>query len=217
MSANGTFARPDTASAPGPEMAGPLSAPAQDEAARLEALHTRLGRAAEADGTLDVAYRTLDTPVGSLLLASTGRGLVRVAYAREDHDHVLAVLADRVSPRVLRAPRRLDRVAMEIEEYFTGARSRFDVPLDLRLSSGFRREVLARLSDVAYGTTATYASLARAVGNPHAVRAVGSACANNPLPVVVPCHRIVRSDGTAGGYVGGADAKQTLLELELTA
>lgn len=180
-------------------------------------LHARLAAAALDAGILDVAFRTVDTPLGALLLAATDQGLVRVAYAREDHDRVLQQLADTVSPRVLRAPARLDLAAREIEEYFVGRRTRFDLPLDFRLSAGFRRTVLAQLPDIAYGTTATYAAIAAAAGNPKAVRAVGSACATNPLPVVVPCHRVVRSDGTIGQYVGGIDAKQTLLTLEAAA
>jgi methylated-DNA-[protein]-cysteine S-methyltransferase len=180
-------------------------------------LHARLAAAARDAGILDVAFRTVDTPLGALLLAATDQGLVRVAYAREDHDRVLQQLADTVSPRVLRAPARLDLAAREIEEYFVGRRTRFDLPLDFRLSAGFRRTVLAQLPDIAYGTTVTYAAIAAAAGNPKAVRAVGSACATNPLPVVVPCHRVVRSDGTIGQYVGGVDAKQTLLTLEAAA
>jgi methylated-DNA-[protein]-cysteine S-methyltransferase len=151
------------------------------------------------------------------LLAATDQGLVRVAYAREDHDRVLAKLAERISPRILHAPARLDRFAREIEEYFAGARTLFDVPLDFRLSTGFRREVLTHLSEIGYGKTASYASVAQAVGNPKAVRAVGTACATNPLPVVVPCHRVVRSDGAVGGYAGGPVAKTTLLRLEAAA
>jgi methylated-DNA-[protein]-cysteine S-methyltransferase len=177
-------------------------------------LHQRLVDAANAAGLLDVAYRTVDTPVGTLLLAATQKGLVRVAYASQDHDRVLEHLARDVSPRVLRAPARLDAVAREIEEYFAGRRRTFDVPLDLRLAHGFRRTVLSHLPEIGYGTTASYAAVAKASGHPKAVRAVGSACANNPLPLVVPCHRVVRSDGTIGQYVGGVEAKETLLTLE---
>jgi methylated-DNA-[protein]-cysteine S-methyltransferase len=177
-------------------------------------LHRRLGEAANAAGVLDVAYRTLDTPVGTLLLAATPKGLVRVAYARQNHDLVLEDLARAVSPRILRAPARLDRVARELEDYFAGRRRTFDVPLDLRLSHGFRRAVLAHLPAIHYGKTASYAAVARLAGHPRAVRAVGSACATNPLPVVVPCHRVVRSDGTIGQYVGGVEAKELLLGLE---
>jgi methylated-DNA-[protein]-cysteine S-methyltransferase len=184
---------------------------------RLAALHARLAAAAERDGVLDVAYRILDSPVGPLLVAATERGLVRVAYAGEDHDTVLRTLSERVSPRVLLAPARLDPVARELEEYFAGRRHGFDVPLDWRLSAGFRNTVLRRLPEIGYGHTATYAAVARLAGSPKAVRAVGSACATNPLPVVVPCHRVVRSDGGMGGYLGGVDAKRTLLALESTA
>jgi methylated-DNA-[protein]-cysteine S-methyltransferase len=138
-----------------------------------------------------------------------------VAYAREDHDAVLDRLAQLVSPRVLRAPARLERATREIEEYFAGRRSTFDLPLDLRLARGaFRRAVLSHLPEIGYGETASYAAIAAATGNPKAVRAVGTACATNPLPVVVPCHRVVRSDGTPGQYVGGTEAKSTLLTLE---
>ena len=177
-------------------------------------LHARLAAAASEAGILDVAYRVVDTQLGAMLLAATEVGLVRVAYAREDHDRVLDQLADRISPRVLRAPARLDAAAREIEQYLAGRRMRFDLPLDFRLSLGFRRTVLMHLPDIAYGTTASYAALAAAAGNPKAVRAVGTACATNPLPVVVPCHRVVRSDGTIGQYVGGYETKKALLTLE---
>ena len=189
--------------------------PVDDEVTRR--LHRRLVDAANAAGLLDVAYRTLDTPVGTLLLAATPTGLVRVAYASQDHDQVLEDLARDVSPRILRAPARLDGVARQIEEYFARRRRTFDVPLDLQLSHGFRRRVLAHLAEIRYGTTVTYAAIATAAGNPKAVRAAGSACASNPLPVVVPCHRVVRSDGTIGQYAGGVEAKHTLLALESTA
>ncbi len=177
-------------------------------------LHSRLAEAAHREGLLDVCYRTLDTPVGELLLAATELGLVRVAYPRQNHEQVLASLAGAISPRVLRAQGRLDEVARQLEEYFGGRRTTFEVPLDWRLSHGFRRTVLAHLPDIAYGHTASYAQVAAAAGSPRAMRAVGTACASNPLPVVVPCHRVVRSDGTAGGYAGGPEAKNILLSLE---
>ncbi len=184
---------------------------ALDELGRL---HERLAAAAQRDGVLDVAYRTIDSPVGPLLLAATERGLIRVAYASEDHDAVLQVLADRISPRILSAPVRLEAATRELGEYFAGRRRQFDLPLDLRLSAGFRRTVLRHLADIGYGRTASYATVARLAGSPRAIRAVGTACATNPLPVVVPCHRVVRSDGSMGGYLGGPDAKRTLLSLE---
>jgi methylated-DNA-[protein]-cysteine S-methyltransferase len=188
------------------------------EGSDVDRLQARLAAAAEAEGILDVAYRTMDTPVGPLLLAATEQGLVRVAYPNQGHDAVLQALADRVSPRVLHAPGRLDPVARQLDDYFAGRRQRFDVPLDWRLSTGFRSTVLHHLAiDVDYGHTASYAALAALAGNPKAVRAVGTACATNPLPVVVPCHRVVRSDGAIGNYAGGVEAKRTLLELEAVA
>lgn len=189
-----------------------LSATVDDDA--LARLRVRLTASAEADGLLDIAYTTIDSPVGGLLLAATERGLVRVAYAREDHDAVLETLANKVSPRVLRAPQRLDRAARELDEYFAGRRTTFDLPLDHTLSHGFRKMVQSRLSEIGYGTTLSYTQVAELVGNPAAVRAVGTACATNPLPVVVPCHRVVKADGGIGQYVGGVEAKAALLQLE---
>ena len=182
--------------------------------AQLSALHDRLAESSQAAGVLDVAYRTLDTPVGTLLLAATEAGLVRVAYAAEGHDQVLENLAARVSPRILKAPRRLDAAARELGEYFAGQRRRFDLPLDYRLATGFRRKVLSHLPAIGYGNTASYATVATAVGSPRAFRAVGTACATNPLPVVLPCHRVIKSDGDLGNYRGGPAAKQLLLDLE---
>jgi methylated-DNA-[protein]-cysteine S-methyltransferase len=185
-----------------------------DEATALTRLHRRLAQDADAADMLDVAYRTIDTPVGTLLLAATTAGLVRVAYDLEGHDAVLAGLADRISPRVLRAPARLDSAARQIDEYFAKRRTVFDVPVDLRLAEGFRRDVIEHLRDIGYGRRESYAAVAAAIGHPRAVRAVGTACAHNPLPVVIPCHRVVRSDGSTGQYVGGPLAKSTLLDLE---
>lgn len=184
------------------------------DAARLRRLHLRLAAEADERGDLDLAYRTVDSPVGPLLLAATPQGLVRVAFAREGDDAVLADLAARVSPRILESPGRLDPVARELDDYFAGRRAAFDVPLDRRLSHGFRADVLARLPRIAYGRTASYAAVADMTGRPRAVRAVGSACATNPIPIVVPCHRVVRSDGSMGEYGGGREAKRLLLELE---
>jgi methylated-DNA-[protein]-cysteine S-methyltransferase len=180
----------------------------------LRLLRERLAAAAQADGILDVAYRTVDSPVGRLLLAATDAGLVRVAYPNEDQDAVLQALADRVSPRILSAPTRLEGAVRELDEYFGGRRRSFDLPLDLRLATGFRRTVLSHLPDVGYGRTASYAAVAALAGNPKAFRAAASACATNPLPIVVPCHRVIYSDGRIGNYRGGPDAKRTLLTLE---
>jgi methylated-DNA-[protein]-cysteine S-methyltransferase len=177
-------------------------------------LRARLAAAAADRDLLDVAYRTVDSPIGQLLLAATPQGLVRVAFDREDQDAVLGQLAETVSPRILLAPARLDAGAGQLDEYFAGTRRRFDTPVDLQLAHGFRRAVLDHLRQIAYGTTESYATVAAASGSPAAVRAVGSACANNPVPVVVPCHRVVRSDGTIGQYRGGPAAKAALLALE---
>jgi methylated-DNA-[protein]-cysteine S-methyltransferase len=183
----------------------------------VSGLHSRLAAAAQREGILDIAYRLVDSPVGALLIAGTELGLVRVAYASEGHDIVLQNLADKISPRILLAPDRLDTAARQLDEYFAGNRREFSVPLDWRLSAGFRSTVLHQLPEIAYGRTASYAAVATLAGNPKAVRAVGSACATNPLPVVVPCHRVVRSDGAMGGYLGGVEAKRILLTLEAAA
>jgi methylated-DNA-[protein]-cysteine S-methyltransferase len=201
-----TIERPhrDSAAAFGPP-------PREEE---LTTLYARLVVQAEDEGLLDVAYRTLDTPVGTLLLAATTTGLVRVAYEREGLDAVLRNLTGKISPRILRAPRRLDEAARQLDDYFAGRRTTFDLQLDLGLSAGFRRLVLAYLPAISYGQTASYQSVAAAVQNPKAVRAVGTACATNPLPVVIPCHRVIRSDGQLGAYLGGPEIKHQLLDLE---
>lgn len=177
-------------------------------------LQARLARDADRHDLLDVAYRLIDSPLGPLLLAATPKGLVRVAFEREGFDAVLTALADRVSPRVLRDPARLDAEAAQFDEYFTGHRHTFTLPLDHAMSAGFRRLVQSVLPQIAYGSTRSYKQVAALVGNPKASRAVGSACATNPLPIVVPCHRVLRADGSLGGYIGGLPAKSALLSLE---
>ncbi|BAJ31623.1 MULTISPECIES: methylated-DNA--[protein]-cysteine S-methyltransferase [Kitasatospora] len=199
----------------GDDVTALLSTP--EDAAVLARLHRRLEAEADGAGLVDVAYTTVDSPVGSLLLATTPAGLVRVAYPAEDHDRVLEHLGRQLGPRVLRAPRRLDAAARELDEYFARRRRTFDLPLDLSLSRGFRRTVQQHLPEIGYGQTRSYREVAELVGNPKAVRAVGTACATNPLPVVVPCHRVLRTDGTLGGYIGGLDAKTALLALEAAA
>jgi methylated-DNA-[protein]-cysteine S-methyltransferase len=171
-----------------------------------------VARRAQADGLLDVAWALTDSPVGPLTLAATPAGLVRIAFGHEDD--VLEELADNVSPRVLEAPARLDGVRRQLDEYFAGRRHQFDVPLDWSLSHGFRRTVLHKLVEVPYGHTVSYKELAQLAGNPKASRATGSAMATNPIPLVVPCHRVLRSGGQLGGYGGGLDAKVWLLRLE---
>ena len=182
--------------------------------ARLAALTELLAERASESGTVDVLTRTVDSPVGPLLLAATSAGLVRVAYASEDHDRVLSELAQQLSPRILWSTKAFDGLARQLDEYFTGRRHDFQTPVDLQLITGFRREVLDLLPSIPYGQTRSYADLAAQAGRPTAVRAVGSACGHNPVPIVVPCHRVVRSDGSLGGYLGGLAAKQALLTLE---
>jgi methylated-DNA-[protein]-cysteine S-methyltransferase len=170
-------------------------------------------RAAE-DGLLDVAYASTDSPFGPLLLAKTRRGLVRVGLPNQDADELLVDLADRVSPRVLEAPAELDEVRRELDLYFEGQLDRFDLPLDWRLSDGFRKRVLRAINRIPYGQTRSYTEMARSAGNERAVRAAGSACGANPIPLVVPCHRVLRTGGALGGYGGGLPMKEALLELE---
>ncbi|HEY6145903.1 MAG TPA: methylated-DNA--[protein]-cysteine S-methyltransferase [Solirubrobacterales bacterium] len=170
-------------------------------------------RAAEG-GLLDVAYTSADSPFGTLLLAKTRRGLVRVGLPNQDSDELLVDLADRVSPRVLEAPKELDEVRRELDLYFAGKLDHFDLPLDWRLSGGFRQRVLRAINRIPYGQTRSYTEMARKAGNERAVRAAGSACGSNPIPLVVPCHRVLRTSGALGGYGGGLPMKQGLLELE---
>ncbi len=193
-----------------------LAATSDEPSPAVERLRALLASRAQEQDLLDVAYRTIDSPIGVLLLAATPSGLIRVAFAVEDHEVVLDALAQQVSPRILLAPARLDDAARQLDDYFTSRRRRFDLPLDLRLTRGFRRTVLEHLPEVGYGHTVSYAELAAEVGNPKASRAVGTACATNPLPLVIPCHRVVRSDGTTGAYLGGAEVKRMLLDLEHT-
>lgn len=172
------------------------------------------GPAADA-GLLDVAYATLDSPVGKLLLAATGRGLVRLAYVdSEDEERVLEELASGVSPRVLAAPRRLDEPRRELDEYFSGARRQFELPLDWRLTQGFGRRVLKATARIPYGSVSSYKQVATAAGSPRGSRAAGNALGTNPLPIVVPCHRVLHSGGGIGGYTGGLERKRLLLGVE---
>ena len=175
----------------------------------------RLIERAQAEGLVDVAYAETDTPVGRLLVAATPRGLVRVSFQGERAEDVLAELSERLSPRVLEAPARLDEVRRELDEYFGGSRRSFELPLDWALTgSDFRRRVLERTARIPYGGTASYRDVATAAGNERAVRAAGTALGANPIPIVVPCHRVLRSGGGLGGYGGGLDAKRYLLDLE---
>lgn len=173
-----------------------------------------LAERASEEGLLDVAYTTTDSPFGTLLLAKTPRGLVRVGLPNQDADELLVELAERVSPRVLEAPSELDETRRELDLYFEGKLDRFDLPLDWRLSEGFRLRVLRAIARIPYGETRNYMQMATSAGNVRAVRAAGTACGRNPIPLVVPCHRVLRSGGALGGYGGGLPMKQALLELE---
>jgi methylated-DNA-[protein]-cysteine S-methyltransferase len=171
--------------------------------------------AAAAAGMLDVAYATLDSPLGALLLAATDAGLVRIAYLdHEEQARVLEELATRLSPRVLAAPRRLDESRRELDEYFTGSRDHFELPLDWRLTRGFGRRVLEATARIPYGAVSTYKQVATDAGSPRGSRAAGNALGANPLPIVVPCHRVLHSGGGLGGYTGGIERKKLLLAVE---
>lgn len=170
-------------------------------------------RAAD-EGLLDIAYASVDSPFGPLLLAATPRGLVKLSLPNYDADDALEDLAARISPRVLEAPARLDDVRRQLDAYFEGRRREFDLPLDWQLSKGFRLRAARAIHRIPYGRTRSYAEIARSAGNERAVRAAGTACGANPIPIVVPCHRVLRSGGALGGYGGGLPMKEALLEME---
>jgi methylated-DNA-[protein]-cysteine S-methyltransferase len=174
-----------------------------------------LGARAEAEGLVDVAYASVDSPLGPLVVAATPRGVVRVAYTdRSSPEEVLEELAARVSPRVLESPRRVDPVRRELDEYFAGRRREFETPVDWSQLTGFTRKVLRATARIGFGDTSTYAGVATQAGSPRAVRAAGNALGANPVPVVVPCHRVLRTGGALGGYGGGSERKEYLLRLE---
>jgi methylated-DNA-[protein]-cysteine S-methyltransferase len=178
--------------------------------ASLERLTNRAGD----EGLLDVAYAISDSPFGPLLLAATPHGLVKVNLPGHDTDEALEDLAARISPRVLEAPARLDQTRRELDLYFEGKLTKFDLPLDWQLSRDFRRRALRAIDRIPYGKTRSYTEIARSAGNERAVRAAGSACGSNPIPIVVPCHRVLRTSGALGGYGGGLPMKEALLKLE---
>jgi len=178
-----------------------------------QALDGLLARA-EKEGLMDVAYTQVDSPLGPLTVAATSRGLVRLAYPERPLDQVLAGLADAVSPRILEAPARLDPIRRELDEYFEGRRRRFETPIDWALTRGFFRRVLQVTAEIGYGHVRTYTEVAAGAGSARAVRATGNGLGSNPMPVVVPCHRVVRTGGGLGGYTGGIERKEFLLGLE---
>ncbi len=174
----------------------------------------RLADRADAEGLLDVAYATMDSPFGPLLLATTPRGLVRVNLPAYDPGETLEELATQISPRVMEAPAKLDKARRELDLYFEGKLRDFDLPLDYRLAKGFRLKVVRAIARIPYGQTRSYTDMARSAGNERAVRAAGTACGANPIPIVVPCHRVLRTGGALGGYGGGLPMKVALLEME---
>ena len=174
----------------------------------------RLRERAASEGLLDVAYATVDSPIGTLTVAATPAGLVALGLPNRDPDEVLEDLAARVSPRMLEAPGRLDEVRRELDLYFEGRLRDFGLPLDWQLTKGFRRKVLRQTARIPYGRTLSYKQVAAKAGNERAVRAAGSALGSNPIPIVVPCHRVLRTGGALGGYGGGLEVKEQLLRLE---
>jgi methylated-DNA-[protein]-cysteine S-methyltransferase len=173
-----------------------------------------VGDAASEAGLLDVAFAFADSPFGRLLVAMSRRGLVRLAYPNESPDDVIAELAEDISPRVMESAGATDEVRRELDEYFAGRRRGFDVPVDLSRVRGFGRKVLEQTARIPFGSVATYRDVATRAGSPRAVRAAGNALGGNPVPIVVPCHRVVRTGGGLGGYTGGLDRKVVLLQLE---
>jgi methylated-DNA-[protein]-cysteine S-methyltransferase len=180
----------------------------------MKASLQRFAERAAAEGLLDVAYAMTDSPFGPLLLATTRRGLVRVGLPNQDAADLLDDLAARVSPRVLESPAQLEEPRRELDLYFEGRLRAFELPLDWQLTGGFRGRVQRAIAKIPYGQTRSYTEMAGRAGNERAVRAAGTACGSNPLPIVVPCHRVLRSGGGLGGYGGGLPMKEALLKLE---
>lgn len=176
---------------------------------------SRLGERIAAEGLADISYAVLDSPFGELTAAVTERGLVRLAFPEEDSDAVLEGLATRISPRIVESPGApLDPLRRELDEYFAGRRQRFELQLDWTLVGPFGRRVLRAASEIPYGDVLSYAQVAAEAGSPRGSRAAGNALGSNPIPIVVPCHRVLRSGGGLGGYAGGVDRKRFLLDLE---
>jgi methylated-DNA-[protein]-cysteine S-methyltransferase len=180
----------------------------------LDRIAERIAAEADARGLLEVAYTSIDSPIGELMLAATDAGVVRVGWARDDRDLWLGELAARIGPRIVEAPGRLEVAKRQLGEYFEGERHDFDLELDWQLTSGFVRKVLTHTAAIPFGETRTYGEVATAAGSPRAYRAAGSALGANPIPVIVPCHRVLRAGGALGGYGGGLDVKEKLLEIE---
>ena len=195
----------------GRRLLGPMPAGA---AVDLERLRSVLAQRADAQGLLDVGYSQYDSPLGPITVFVTPRGLVRLAYDDEPMDQQLGAVAADVSPRVLASPERTDAVRRELDEYFAGSRRQFGVAIDWQSLRGFRRDVLRATAEIPFGSVSSYGQIARAAGSPRAHRAAGTALGSNPVPIVVPCHRVLHAGGGLGGYTGGLDRKRFLLRLE---
>jgi methylated-DNA-[protein]-cysteine S-methyltransferase len=180
----------------------------------VDAFRDALARRADEEGLLDVAYGSYDSPLGSLTVIVTPRGLVRLSYPGEAVERQLGEIADRLSPRILEAPERTDEVRRQLDDYFAGHRRGFDVPVDWRLVRGFAGDVLRATARIPFGAVSSYREVAAAAGSPNAYRAAGNALGSNPVPIVVPCHRVLHAGGGLGGYTGGLERKRYLLTLE---
>jgi methylated-DNA-[protein]-cysteine S-methyltransferase len=225
------MSKPMTGAAESVEQAlrrGRVSAPGGDDSLNGAGRRERDARAAASaarrlservahEGLADIGYAPADSPFGSLLLAATKRGLARVAFPEEDADAVLERLATRISPRIVEASAPLEAMRRELDEYFDGRRRRFELALDWTLVGPFARRVLGAASEIPYGDVLSYAQVAAQAGSPRGSRAAGNALGANPIPIVVPCHRVLRSGGALGGYAGGLERKRFLLDLEGTA
>jgi methylated-DNA-[protein]-cysteine S-methyltransferase len=187
------------------------SSPTDDAlTAALRGLSSR----AESDRLVDVAYASVDSPYGELFLAATRRGVVKLGLPNLGTDGVLEQLAAEVSPRILESPERLDPARRELDAYFEGKLTAFTTPVDWRLAHGFTDKVLHVVASIPYGKTLSYGEVAERAGNPRAFRAAGTACGINPVPLIVPCHRVVQAGGKPGNYGGGPEMKSSLLQME---
>lgn len=193
-----------------------LKAALQDTASAVdldEATRGLVARA-EGEGLIDVAYARVDSPFGEMLVAGTERGIIRVAFPHRQTNRLLDEIAEQISPRILEAPERLDDVRRQLDDYFEGRRTEFDLRLDWRLARGFQSKALHQIARIPYGKTLSYSEVAAKAGSPRAVRATGTACGANPLPPIVPCHRVVPAGGGVGNYGGGPEMKKALLNME---
>jgi methylated-DNA-[protein]-cysteine S-methyltransferase len=186
-------------------------APARDV---VEAAASRFVKTAEKEKLADVVFARVDSPFGELLVAATPKGVVQLSLHGYDQDETLEALSRKISPRVLESPGRLDRVRKELDEYFAGKRRSFDLDLDWQLSHGFTLRVLKATARIPYGKVSSYREMAEKAGNVHATRAAGNALGGNAIPIIVPCHRVLRTGGGLGGYGGGLPMKEALLRME---